>query len=65
MSARIAVTYKGETGYLHTEVDANLRTHYALTLDIREADIYSDPRIAARTARRVSARLDAVSVEYG
>lgn len=63
MGTRILVTYKGETGYLRTEVDANLRTHYALTLDMREADTYSDLRIAEKMVRRVSARFETVSRE--
>lgn len=64
MSTHILVTYKGETGYLRTEVDANLRTHYALTLDVNEADSYSDLGIAEKMVRRVSARFAAVSIEH-
>lgn len=64
MSTRILVTYKGETGYLRTEVDANLRTHYALTLDVSSIDIYSDLRTAEKMARRISTRFEAVALEH-
>ena len=64
MSTRILVTYKGETGYLRTEVDANLRTHYALTLDVSSVDIYSDLRTAEKMARRISTRFETVALEH-
>ncbi|MDD7930767.1 hypothetical protein [Microbacterium thalli] len=63
MSMRILVTHKGETGYLHTEVGADLRTHYALTLDERNADAYSDRRRAEKMATRVRGRFESVALE--
>ncbi len=37
---RIEVSAKGETGYLRTETDFNLRTHRFLELDPARADSY-------------------------
>ncbi|MBP2420713.1 hypothetical protein JOF37_001547 [Microbacterium imperiale] len=40
MRTRTVATYEGERGCLPTEVDANLRTHHALTLGVAEADCH-------------------------
>ena len=40
MSTRILVTYKGETGYLHSETGIDLRTRYGVTFDETRTGTY-------------------------
>lgn len=62
-SARILVTYKGETGYLESTVDSDFRVRCAMTLDPERASQFSSVARAERFARKVAGRFDRVEVE--
>lgn len=62
MTTRIAVTHKGETGYLHTEITLDLRTHYSVTLDPARADTFASLAQAHRHRARVAGRFDRVEI---
>lgn len=60
---RILVTTKGETGYLHTEIDLSLRTRYSVTLDAQRADTFSSRAQAERFATKAAAHFDHTEIE--
>lgn len=62
-STRILVTTKGETGYLRTEIGLDLRAHYSVTLDPKQADTYTSQASAERFARLAGRRFDSVEIE--
>ena len=63
MSIRILVTYKGETGYLCSETDINLRTRYGVTFDERRTANYRDRARAERIAAKIAHRFERVEIE--
>ncbi len=63
-ATRILVTYKGETGYLRTEIrDLSTKAHYSLALDPANADVYSTIERAERASRKIAGRFDRVELE--
>lgn len=63
-STRILVTYKGETGYLHTEIrDLSMKAHYSVTMDPDAADRFPTRARAEREAAKIAGRFDRVELE--
>ena len=63
MSIRILITYKGETGYLYSETDLNLRTLYGVTFDERRTANYPTRARAERMAAKIAHRFERVEIE--
>lgn len=63
MSIRILVTYKGETGYLWSETDINLRTLYGVTFDERQTADYPTRARAECVAAKIAHRFERVEIE--
>lgn len=63
MSTRILVTYKGETGYLHSETGIDLRTRYGVTFDETGTGTYRNRARAQRVADKIAHRFDRVELE--
>ncbi|SJN25222.1 hypothetical protein FM104_04785 [Microbacterium esteraromaticum] len=63
LEVRILVTYKGETGYLCSETDINLRTRYGVTFDKRRSTIHRNRARAERVAAKIADRFERVEIE--
>lgn len=59
---RILVTYKGETGYLSSATDLDLRTRWGVTFDHARTPAYPTRERAERIARKVAGRFERVEI---
>lgn len=60
---RVLVTYKGETGYLSSETDIDLRTRWGVTFDEHKTANYPTRARAERVAAKVTHRFERVEIE--
>ena len=60
---RIAVTTKGETGYLRTEVGLDLRARCSIALDPANADVFASRSRAERAAAKAAKHFARVEIE--